>query len=537
LQGVFGISSRDWQEASDAELLELCRGGETEAFAVVWERHRHAAKAAARGIAPTLDPDDIVSDAYLKIFELTLQGGGPRGAFRPYLYRVIRSAAIDRLRSPEIPSDELDQIPDLHELGPWEDGAFDLNAVSRAFETLNDRWQAALWYTEVEGMPPREVALLLGMSANSVSALAVRAREALRSSWVEAHVTQQLADADCEWTRQHLQRYQRGKLTARATREVEAHLDACDECSAIAAEFLSLNSQLGLVLAAIFLGSAGAIGLFRELGLGLGLFGTGTAAAASTGYAVGVGGTSGAGSTGGTAAGPGTVALVSTGIAVAAATVLGGAALVIPGVVSGSTGSESSATSGFALPPIDVSSLAPPVDFEADSDPERADETVAPAPERDVAAPAPRSSPPAPTPPPPSPPKPPGDDGDDDSDDDAGDPAPAVTNTCRTASPPELFWLEGDAPGFGIVEARLTHGSDTVVLSQNFTTFTPPATPGGAWHWESKHPESPTEVSLTPLSNWGLPDSSINSVTVELRFVAWTGDTSSWVPIDTSVDC
>lgn len=235
---------RHWKAASDGELLDACREGDSAAFSHVWERHHRAGRVAARSIAPSLDADDLVSEAYLKIFELVRDGRGPRGAFRPYLYTVIRSVAADRLRSPEQASADLDQIPDLTEAGPWEDNAFDLNAAARAFESLNERWQAVLWYTEVEGMPPREAAALLGLSANGVSALAGRAREALQSAWVEAHVNRELAAAECGSTLEQLQRYQRGKLTARASREVAAHLDGCTSCAAAARECRALNDQL-----------------------------------------------------------------------------------------------------------------------------------------------------------------------------------------------------------------------------------------------------------------------------------------------------
>ena len=234
---------------SDEDLLGVSRAGDTEAFAALWERHRKAGLTAARNIAPSLDPEDVVSDAYLRVFELVLDGRGPQGAFRPYLYQVVRSAAADRFRAGELSSVELPDVPDLHEAAPWEDNAFDLNAVTEAFATLNPRWQAVLWHTEVEGLPPREAAKHLGLSANSTSALAVRAKDALKSAWVEAHVNRELADGAHRFTLEHLQRYQRGKLTARLTREVEAHLDDCESCALAAAEYTTLNRQLGLVLA------------------------------------------------------------------------------------------------------------------------------------------------------------------------------------------------------------------------------------------------------------------------------------------------
>lgn len=330
-RGVIEVFDRHWAAASDEELLRACRHGDTEQFALLWDRHRKAGIVAARSLAPGLDPDDLVSSAYLKIFELVKDGRGPQGAFRPYLYQVIKTIAADRLRSPESATADLDEVPDLHEAGPWEDNAFDLNAVAAAFATLAPRWQAALWYTEVEQMPPREAAKLLGISANSTSALAARAREALKSAWVEAHVSRELAEAECQQTLERLQRYQRGKLTAGASREVAAHLDVCDDCAKAAAEFSTLNQQLGLTLGVAVLGTAGAAALLGELGLpsGVSTSADSTSASASTASA-------------GSAAGAGlgaTVAIVS-GVTAAAIALIGGAALVISNIILPTSSSQ-----------------------------------------------------------------------------------------------------------------------------------------------------------------------------------------------------
>ncbi|MFT4232197.1 MAG: sigma-70 family RNA polymerase sigma factor, partial [Leucobacter sp.] len=224
----------------------------------MWSRHRGAGLSAARSIAPGLDAEDLVAEAYTKIYELIADGRGPHGAFRPYLYRVIRTLSADAYRSPEDASGELEDIPDLAEAGPWEDNHFDLNAAARAFESLDERWQSVLWYTEVEGMPPREVAKLMRISPNGVSKLHSRARDALRSAWVEAHVTRQIADAECRSTLENLQRYRRGRLTAGLNRRVEAHLAECSDCAKVDQEYSVLNQRLALVLAGIFVGGGAA---------------------------------------------------------------------------------------------------------------------------------------------------------------------------------------------------------------------------------------------------------------------------------------
>lgn len=319
-------------ELSDAELLDATRAGDTAAFAVLWERHSRAGLTAARHLGSPSHAEDIVSEAYLRILELVIDGRGPHGAFRPYLYRTVQTIAADHWRNPEDTSDTLDQVPDLTEAGPWEDGAFDRNAAARAFESLNERWQSVLWYTEVEGMPPREVAKLLGLSANGVSALAKRAREALQSAWVEAHVDRELSDVDCRVTLENLQRYQRGKLTAAASRDVKAHLEICEDCARAAKEYAVLNRQLALTLVGILLGGGSAFSF-------LGNFGAAAPASAAT-LAGGAAGASSGGTTTGAAAAGGSTAVAATGgvlggvsatlliaAASAAALVIGGGAI------------------------------------------------------------------------------------------------------------------------------------------------------------------------------------------------------------------
>ncbi|MEV8339021.1 sigma-70 family RNA polymerase sigma factor [Leucobacter sp. NPDC077196] len=266
----------DQQHDSDEDLLSAYRAGDSAALAVLWERHLRPALVASRSIAPSLDAEDVVSDAYLKIIESIENGRGPQGAFRPYLYRVVRSVAVDKLRNPESHASALHDDHELPEVDPWHDDAFDRGAAAQAFNALNERWQSVLWYTEVEGLAPREVADLLGIRPNAVSALAARAREALASAWVEAHVNRELASAECESTLNDLQRYQRGKLTSARSRAVQAHLETCRSCAAAADEIAVMNRKLALILATIFVGGGAATSL-------LGGFNSSTPAAAHTG--------------------------------------------------------------------------------------------------------------------------------------------------------------------------------------------------------------------------------------------------------------
>ncbi len=196
------MSSQDSKlTTSDTELIESARSGDTSAFAELWRRHYRSAARVARQFTSSIDADDLVSEAYARIFQRVLAGGGPTGAFRPYLYTTIRNlasswgAASRDVQVDVIEEFEDERIPD--DPAAW---ALDRTLTAKAFRSLPDRWQTVLWYTEVEGMDPHEVAPLMGLTANGVAALSYRAREGLRTAWLQAHISNAGTSTDCQWT-------------------------------------------------------------------------------------------------------------------------------------------------------------------------------------------------------------------------------------------------------------------------------------------------------------------------------------------------
>ena len=93
---------------------------------------------------------------------------------------------------------------------------FEGGAAAKAFASLPERWQMVLWHLEVENQKPADIAPLLGMSANSVSALAYRAREGLRQAFLNMH-SGDLVSEDCRETNDLLGGYVRGALCRAAT--------------------------------------------------------------------------------------------------------------------------------------------------------------------------------------------------------------------------------------------------------------------------------------------------------------------------------
>lgn len=243
----------------DAELITAVRGGDLDAYGTLFERHVEAARRLARQLVSAGDVDDLVSEAFAKVLNVLQRGGGPDLAFRAYLLTSLRRLHVDKIRA----ASKLTTTDDLTPFDPgvpFEDTAvsgFDNQAAAKAFQQLPERWQQVLWHTEVEGQKPAEIAPMLGMSANSVSALAYRAREGLKQAFISMHA-QDAGEEACATTRANLGAYIRNGLSKRDSTKVDDHLQDCRPCTAIYLELTEVNSGMGAWLAPALLGAAGA---------------------------------------------------------------------------------------------------------------------------------------------------------------------------------------------------------------------------------------------------------------------------------------
>ncbi|MCU1421671.1 MAG: sigma-70 family polymerase sigma factor [Microbacteriaceae bacterium] len=242
---------------SDESLVLLARAGDKSAFAELWQRHARSGMRVARQFTSSSEADDLVSEAYVRIYQRVLAGGGPDGAFRPYLYTTIRNLAARWGRANHsITVEDIGEFEDVVEGDDPATVALDRTLTVSAFRSLPERWQSVLWYTEVEGMDPHEVAPILGISANGVAALSYRAREGLRKAWLQAHVSDATASGECRWTIGRLGEYARKGMTARERTRVEEHLATCTKCAIINEEVDEVGSHLAFVLIPLILGGA-----------------------------------------------------------------------------------------------------------------------------------------------------------------------------------------------------------------------------------------------------------------------------------------
>lgn len=251
---------------SDTELIESARSGDTSAFAELWRRHFRPAARVARQFT-SIDADDLVSEAYARIYQRVLAGGGPTGAFRPYLYTTIRNLASTwgAASQRDVQVDMIEEFEDERIPSDPAEYALDRTLTARAFRELPERWQTVLWYTEVEGMDPHEVAPIMGMTANSVAALSYRAREGLRKAWLQAHITDATATGECQWAMSRLGDHTRDGLSARDAMRLTDHLETCAKCTIVSEEVEEVGSHLAMVMLPILLGGIAGGTLLSQL--------------------------------------------------------------------------------------------------------------------------------------------------------------------------------------------------------------------------------------------------------------------------------
>lgn len=239
----------DVHNTDDARLIEAVRRGDIAAYGDLYTHHVGSARNLARQLSrTTAEADDLVSEAFIRVLQMLRAGRGPDSAIRAYLLTVLRHTAYDRTRKErrvELSQDVTESVDPALVSVPFDDtvtASAERALARKAFAGLPDRWRRVLWLTEVEGQTPAEVAPRLGLTPNGVSALAYRAREALRQGYLQAHLAA-AQEKQCGSTVEVLGTWTRSGLPKRQAREVEAHLDACASCRALSGELEEINSS------------------------------------------------------------------------------------------------------------------------------------------------------------------------------------------------------------------------------------------------------------------------------------------------------
>ncbi len=160
------------------------QSGDRSAFAGLVERYGVRLRGAAvRVVGDYGVGEDLVQEAFIKVWTHAKQFDPAKASVATWLYRIVVNRAIDyrRRRQPEAlpegfdaPSNEPSALDDLMAQDKR-------NALSSVLDHLSDKQRAAMVLTYFEERSNAETADIMGLSVKSVESLLVRSRKTLRS--------------------------------------------------------------------------------------------------------------------------------------------------------------------------------------------------------------------------------------------------------------------------------------------------------------------------------------------------------------------
>ena len=240
-------------ELDDNDLVLLTRQGSEEAYAALYIRYVYSARRLARHLGQREESEDVVADSFAQILDLLQRGKGPDRAFRSYLFTTIRHESGRRAKANKrvMPTDDQSQIDSAVPFAAGQLDDFEKTAIRAAYESLPERWRMVLWHLDVEGRKPQELAPLLGLQPNSVSALVYRARSGLREAYLSQHVKVDSGsqDTQCAGARPKIAGLVRRTLAMRDQEKVHTHIAGCVACMNIYLDLKDINREVGSVAA------------------------------------------------------------------------------------------------------------------------------------------------------------------------------------------------------------------------------------------------------------------------------------------------
>lgn len=171
--------------------MRIAAGHETALAELIALHGRGLTLFATRYLGDPDAADEVVQDAFLRVWREAVRYDPARGAVSTWLYRIAANLCVDRLRRIRVRRFFLGgpSASDLEEVLP--DGAPSaersvegrqaLARMRRALLALPDRQRMAILLTVVAGLDNAEAAAAMGTSRGSMEQLLVRARRALRA--------------------------------------------------------------------------------------------------------------------------------------------------------------------------------------------------------------------------------------------------------------------------------------------------------------------------------------------------------------------
>ncbi len=172
-RGEAELGEVDCASLDDVELVERLGTRDARAFEVLYDRYiRLAFAVALRVLSDRERAEEVVQDVYVKLWRQPGLFDPARGAFRPWLLRVVHHRAIDELRQANRDRAQTAEDPEgrvlesLADVGPAPEdiaeSSLDRDKVLEALDTLSASQREAIEMAFFDGLTQVEIAERLG---------------------------------------------------------------------------------------------------------------------------------------------------------------------------------------------------------------------------------------------------------------------------------------------------------------------------------------------------------------------------------------
>ncbi len=173
-------------KANERAQLRLIAAGDERAFSeYVRLKARYFYAVVYRITLSRATAEDVVQNAFMKLWEKRETLDVVNGNLSAWLYRVVFNLAVDdkrRLKFAEVP-ENITSGDDVHEnLAVKEESA----ALHKGLAGLPPRQRAAIALVYYDEMPQKEAAEVMGINLKALESLLSRGKEALRKSFEES---------------------------------------------------------------------------------------------------------------------------------------------------------------------------------------------------------------------------------------------------------------------------------------------------------------------------------------------------------------